>query len=52
LRQPCDCSFLVADSVEETAERRLSRAGAKLCGVALFYNVIYVPLLLGFVGVL
>lgn len=52
LRRLYDRPFLVADSAEETAVKRLFRAGAKVCGLALFYNVIYVPLLLGFVGVL
>jgi hypothetical protein len=35
-----------------TAEKRPFRTGANVCGLALFQDIIYAPLLLGFVGVL
>jgi len=52
LRRLYDRPFVVADTAEETAEKRLFWAGVKVCGLALFYNAIYAPMLLAILGVI
>ena len=52
LRRLYDRPFVVADAAEATAEKRLFWAGVKVCGLALFYNAIYVPVLLAILGVI
>ncbi|WP_299266035.1 hypothetical protein [Halorientalis sp.] len=50
LRRVYDQPFVLSDSSEDDAERRLLWNGVKASGLALFYNAIYVGLLVALLG--
>jgi len=47
LRRVYDQPFVVSDTSEEGAQRQLLANGLKIAGLALFYNVLYVGILVG-----
>ena len=50
LRRVYDQPFVLSDSSEDDAEKRLFWNGVKASGFALFYNAIYVGILVAFLG--